>query len=286
MKNKYLKSGAFVVAPAIMGSASPGNVSNAWSVGEVWEYIKSALWSLWAKMKFWETKKEDLNSNVEHENSLLNYEDFSDAKKKNFQEKDSSFVTKARFLEGIESNLANNLLGLKFALTGNKTLDFKEINTESHEISYSVVTNYDHNGDYNPVARDFKYRYSLVVFYNENYIQLQDFYSPLMRNLILFNPSKPYELRVFYAQGGSTLFDFSDKSYVKRFDFDQSGNLASTQDLGNNVPPIVEEIEKVILCINMFDGNFYNQFLPAVNNMGGFQGNNMRGAQNNNMINS
>ena len=57
MKNKYLKSSAFVVTPAIIGSTLPGNVSNALSVGEAWEYVLNAFWSLWVKMKFWETKR-------------------------------------------------------------------------------------------------------------------------------------------------------------------------------------------------------------------------------------
>ena len=67
--------------------------------------------------------------------------------------------------------------------------------------------------------------------------------------------------------------------------FNHKGDCWKT-DTPKSVPPIVEEVEQVIICIKKFDKAFYSQFGTKANNMSGFLGDNMRGVQNNNMINS
>ena len=275
MRNKYLKSSAFLVAPAIISSTLPGNVSNALSFGKAWEYIKSALWSLWAKMKFWETKEEDLNSNVEHENSLLNLKKLSDAKEPSPPEK-CDFIymdkDKLKFLkDGFNLDSANKSGEPKPNVASNKKLQLQEINTINRVIRYKVF-------DYNSYrVSDTTYCYGLFTFNNdEKYVYFDDWSTGMQGDRILFSRNKPNELRVFYARGGSTLFDFSNRSQVMKNDFDQEGNPLRLENLGNNVPPIVKEIETVMLWIKEKDKDFYNQFEPASNNnMSSFQANNM-----------
>lgn len=284
MKNKYLKSSVFLVAPAIIGGTLPGNVSNALSAGEAWEYIKSALLPLWAKMKFWETKEEDLNSNVEHENSLLNLKGLSDAKEPSPPEK-CDFIymdkDKLKFLkDGFNLDSANKSGEPKPNVASNRTLQLQGINTVNRVIRYKVF-------DYNSYrVSDATYCYGLFTFNNnEKYVYFDNWSTGMRGNRILFSRNKPNELWVFYAQGGGTLYDFSNKSQVKKIDFDSSGKAVPAQIL-SGVPHIVKEIETVILWIKEKDKVFYSQFEPAANNMGGFQANNMQGAQNNNIINS